>query len=323
MNSYRGVSGQGIDAYMVELFGSGYTERLSGTWYGTPYSLAYVTAKIPVAEFTAGWPTLKAKVRGWRCFDPRTGFTAFTRNPALHYATAIASPLVGLKKPVNLDSVIDAANRCDDLFPDGPRIQCNIEIGGAPVPTMQWMETLRGYAGVILDWRDGEYHFLTDGPRMPDWHIAFSDPDSDAEMVDLPEIDLTSVTARKNVIRVKYTDTSVSPWKEVVEVVESVGVQASLELEVVQEYRMPGLLTRSQALRYGQERLAEHQLEKWVSTVPVADEGAAVRVGHVATLRSPNGLNNEPGRVLGKQNPSVGLWLLRCRHYDPNAYLEP
>ncbi len=86
---------------------------------------------------------------------------------------------------------------------------------------------------------------------------------------------------------------------------------------------MAGLLVKAQAQRYAKERLYEHQLEEWVATVPVADEGAAVGVGDVLQLSCPNGLSQERGRVLGKSHPQVGLWLLRCRHYTPDAYVEP
>jgi len=323
VNAYRGVAGQGVDPLMVELLGSSYTETLTGSWYGNPYQLAYVTAKIPVQEFDVGWPTLRVLVRGWHCFDPRTGVKTFTRNPALHLATAISSPLIGLDKKVNSASVAVAADRCAAPFPDGERIQCNLEIGGAPLPTLQWIETLRGYAGVMLDYRDGEYHFVVDGPRAIDWRILFGDASSDVEMVALPEIELVSTADRKNVVRVKYTDTSVTPWKETTVVAESAAVSSGAELPVVQEYRMPGILVTEQAERYAWERLFEHQLETWISTVPVADEGAAVHVGHVALLASPNGLNREPGRVMSKSNPAVGLWLLRCRQYDANSYQEP
>lgn len=323
VNTYRGTATQGADPLMVELLGAGYTETLRGVWYGTPYAFAYVTAKLPVDEFTEGWPTIRALVRGWRCFDPRTGVTAFTRNPALHLATAIASPLIGYGKPVNYASVIAPADRCDQPFPDGPRIECNLEVGGAPVATSQWIETLRSYAGVMLDFRDGEYHMVLDGPRAVDWRIVFGDHTSDVEMVDLPDIEFVSAFERANVVRVKWTDTSAVPWKEVIHVEESDAVRTQLEVPVVEEFRMSGLLVLAQVTRFAKERLAEFQLETWRGTVPVADEGAAVYSGHVLELTAPNGLQQDRCRVLGKRPIDVGRWQLRVREYNAAAYQEP
>lgn len=325
VNAYKGEPSQGIDPIMLEYFGTSYTDTLTGSWYGTPFALAYVTAKIPEDEFTDGFPTMRARVRGWRCYDPRNGLTVFTRNPALHLAAAIESPLIGYNRPVNWASVSAAAARCDDSFPDGPRIQCNLEIGGKPVPTQNWIETLRAYAGVILDFRQGEYHFVVDGPRATDAIVAFADPESDIELQALPDIDLVAGKDRKNVVRVKYTDTSSSPWRESPQPAErmTAAVTAQTELPNVQEFRMPGITVRAQAERFAQERLDEYQLEQWVCTLPVADEGANVRIGFVLDLSTPNGFDNDLGRVLGKSHTDVGQWLLRCRHYVPNAYQEP
>lgn len=324
INTYRGTAGQGVDPLMMELFGAGYTETLRGNWYGTPFALAYVTAKLPASEITEGWPTLRAFVRGWRCADPRTGATTFTRNPALQTATAIESPLVGYGRPVNAASVIVAADRCDQLFPDGPRIECNLAINGPPVATQQWIETLRAYAGVMLDYREGEYHFVPDGPRDVDWRIRFGDHTSDVEMVDLPDIDFVSASTRVNVVRVKWTDTRVTPWKEVTHIEESDAVIAQLEVPVVQEYLMPGLLESAQVQRFAKERLAEFQLEGWLATVPLGDEGADVRIGHVLELTAPNGLREDTARVLGHPRKiGVGRWQVRCREYNAAAYQEP
>jgi hypothetical protein len=323
VNTYRGSSAQGVDPLMVELLGGSYTETLRGTWYGTPYALAYVTAKLPVGEFTEGWPAIRAYVRGWRCFDPRSGGVAFTRNPALHLAAAIASPLIGYGKPTNAITVALAADRCDQMFPDGPRIECNLAIEGAPVPTQQWIETLRGYAGVLLDYREGEYHFAVDGPRATDWRITFGDHTSDVEMVDLPDIEFVPASTRVNVVRVLWTDTSVTPWREVAHLEESEAVQNQTEVPVSQDFRMPGILTLPPAVRFAKERLAEFQLETWRATVTVADEGEAVQAGHVVDLTAPNGLRDDKARVLGKQPIDVGRWQLRVREYNAAAYQEP
>lgn len=323
VNGYAGTAGQGVDPLMVEYFGASYTETLTGTWYGQAIAHAYVTAKIPVEEFDSGWPSMRVLARGVPCFDPRTQSWGFTRNPALHLADFIQSPLYGLGKPVNWDTVSAAADRCEDAFADGPRIECNLAIAGAPVSTRRWLEVLRGYAGVLLDYRDGQYDFVVDGPREADWSVNWDGRGADMDLQGLPPIEGIRAADRKNVYRVKYTDTTTTPWKEATVEAVSEAVQSGAEIANVQDLRMPGLLVKAQAQRFADERLAESELETWLTTIPVADLGQAVQTGHVLYLDSPNGFEGDCARVLAKNRPSEGLWLLRCRQYHPDSYLEP
>lgn len=108
---YLGTDSQAADARLIEL--------LPGTWTAAHRlrGIAYLVAELDYDDdiWSTGIPQLSAVVRGARVFDPRTGTTAWSENPALlarHYAL---HPLGGRMLPaqVNDASVIAAANVCD------------------------------------------------------------------------------------------------------------------------------------------------------------------------------------------------------------------
>lgn len=82
-----------------------------------------VTIQYDEDYFPAGMPEITAVVEGFKLYDPRTGTTAFSNNPALaaaHYLTHVH----GWNLPttaIDWDSVAEAADDCDELveYADG------------------------------------------------------------------------------------------------------------------------------------------------------------------------------------------------------------
>lgn len=68
------------------------------------------------ASIWNGEPQITARIRGKKCFDPRTGLTVFTENPALHLLDYIKSPVYGkgiTDDFINLNSFTTVADICD------------------------------------------------------------------------------------------------------------------------------------------------------------------------------------------------------------------
>jgi hypothetical protein len=80
------------------------------------------------AEFQAGPPQATARVKGCKVYDPRTGLTAWSSNPALctaHFLMAEWGKRA-LFAQINWPSVAAAANACDELLTNGQkRYTCN------------------------------------------------------------------------------------------------------------------------------------------------------------------------------------------------------
>lgn len=111
VRTYLGAPGQAADATMIA--------NLPGTWTTNHKAsgVAYLVVELDYDQdaFTGGVPNISAVVRGMKCYDPRTGTTAWTENPALH-ARALATHSLGGNLAASLiddSSVIAAANACD------------------------------------------------------------------------------------------------------------------------------------------------------------------------------------------------------------------
>lgn len=111
VRKYLGAPGQAADAAMIT--------NLPGTWTSAHRAsgVAYLVVELDydADAFIGGVPNVSAVVRGMKCYDPRTGTTAWTENPALH-ARALATHSLGGRLPAALIddvSVSAAANVCD------------------------------------------------------------------------------------------------------------------------------------------------------------------------------------------------------------------
>jgi Putative phage tail protein len=111
VRKYLGAPGQVADAAMVT--------NLPGVWTAahTATGVAYLVVELDYDPdaFPHGLPNVSAQVRGAKVYDPRTGVTAWTENPALLMRHAAISPLCGRlpASAINDASVIVAANACD------------------------------------------------------------------------------------------------------------------------------------------------------------------------------------------------------------------
>lgn len=83
--------------------------RLSG------YTYIVVTLNLFVERFQGGLPTITANVKGKKVYDPRTGATAYSRNPALCLADFLRSEegYLASNDQIDQNALIVAANACD------------------------------------------------------------------------------------------------------------------------------------------------------------------------------------------------------------------
>lgn len=111
VRQYLGAPGQPADPGMIAALPGVWTEAHTLT------GLAYLVVELDYDPdaFPSGLPNVSAQVRGAKLYDPRTGTTAWSENPALMMRYVATSPLLGRQTPatVNDASVIVAANVCD------------------------------------------------------------------------------------------------------------------------------------------------------------------------------------------------------------------
>lgn len=310
INTYTGTTSQTVDPLMVELFGAGYTETLTGTYAGTDYGLAYVTGKIPAAQITdSAFPSVLCAVTGKKVYDPDTLTTAYSANGALCLADFITNNVYGKGLSVDWDSVSAAKTRAYNV---------NTSYNAAPLSATDVMQTLTAYASVFLRYEGGEYVFVVDGPASSSGTIKWSG--GDANLAEIPTLYLANWAQRANLIRVYYTDGT----KEKAVEVESATVTATTDEPRVQEYRMPGLNNLTEATRFATERLAELEDETLTVSFTLFHEGLLVKVGSVwtMTINYPHQtiLTSQDIRITSRRHIGVGLWQFQGRQYSADSY---
>ena len=127
IKTYFGTTTQTADADLVSET-SGLTD---GAWT-TDHRLqgiAYIYVRFEYNEdsFPNGIPSLSAKIRGKKVFDPRTGTTAWSDNPALCIRDYLTSEygLNQISDRIDDALVINAANVCDQTVEGERRYTCN------------------------------------------------------------------------------------------------------------------------------------------------------------------------------------------------------
>jgi hypothetical protein len=111
VRSYLGAPGQAADAAMIT--------NLPGVWDSshTLSGLAYLVVELDydTDAFPSGLPNVSAQIRGALCYDPRSGATVWTQNPALHMRHVATHALLGRMSTavVNDTAIAVAANICD------------------------------------------------------------------------------------------------------------------------------------------------------------------------------------------------------------------
>ncbi len=306
---YTGAAGQGVDPTLAAAYlaaGITYTDTLPG--------IAYSVVTIPPTD-SAGFPTLTATIKGRKLYDPRTGLTAWSQNPALALADFIASPVYGQGRAVDQSTVGALADACDELVGGAPRRQIGLCLDRRG-DTRQWIESLRTYAGAwVAEGPDG-LKLVADRPASPVMAITADDTIEGS-------VKIKKLARRQapTVVTVRWTDTTATPWADRTAIAYAPGVEAGTTPYRESEITLPGIQSHAQAYREAVERLNHAQLED----IEVAWEHIgldALEVGDVITLTDPVGLDAKPLRLTRYEQKSPGIWAAGAREYDPAAYSD-
>jgi Putative phage tail protein len=111
ITTHLGAAGQVANAALVAAFGSAWPST------HTVQGVAYLVAKLTYSEtaFPSGIPAITAIIRGAKVYDPRTGITAWSKNPALLMRHVYQHAKFGKAAVSALEDarIIAAANACD------------------------------------------------------------------------------------------------------------------------------------------------------------------------------------------------------------------
>tara|TARA_Y100000004_G_scaffold193095_1_gene254934 strand:- start:176 stop:3049 length:2874 start_codon:yes stop_codon:yes gene_type:complete len=159
VKKHLGADDQAADAALVsEVTGWTNQHRLRGITY------VYVRLESDPDAFPNGIPNVSALVKGKKLYDPRTGSTAYSTNPALvirDYLTNSSYGFAAASGEIDDTAFTTAANICDEsisLAAGGTesRYTCNGTIDSANAPR-QTLEALLSPCGGIMTYTNGKF----------------------------------------------------------------------------------------------------------------------------------------------------------------------
>lgn len=310
VDSYDG-SQVTVDTELAAAFtanGITYAEALTG------YMYSVIT--MPQSAFS-GSLAFSARIKGRKCYDPRSGLTVWTDCPALHLRDFLTSTAYGCGKTVDDSTVTTTANANDALVSgtEKRRLSGIAFVDQQPVKTVA--EILRAHAGCFLVPGSAGIKLVPDATRATDATYAHAS----GQIANLVRVTKKDVGNVPTVVEVIYTDTSVYPWRDASAVVEASGVDTTVPRRLSQ-VRMPGVHRYSQATREATERLNKLRTSDLEVVLDVFDQGIAHEAGDVIEVTHPVGLTSKKLRVADPEAIGPGLWRLTCAEYDPAAYSD-
>ena len=300
---YLGSASPGIDPTLAAAFaalGQSYTDTLP--------NIAYSVFSIPAGEI--GLPQINAVIKG-----RKTNAGAWSDNPAYALADFLASTTYGLGRTVNAASLAAVAAECDALVGGVKRRTLGLVLDSVQ-NTTQWIDTLRTYAGCWVVMSGAEAVLVPDRPRATDYAIAHAS----GQIINLGPLKKRGVAQAPTVIEIRYTDTSVFPWREASVWATAPGVGSTVSRRDSQ-VALPGIQSASQAQREATERLNKLWLADLSFTVDVFDDGAQIELGDVVEITHPIGLAAKKMRVLGVAG-DYGRYRLSLTEYDEAVYSD-
>lgn len=225
---YYGTSTQTADADLI----SATSSLTNGQWtadcrlQGIAY--LYIKFKYDADVFPNGVPVVSATIKGRKVYDPRTGLTAYSNNPALCLRDYMTADF-GMAQPatrIDDDAFITAANICDELVSGEKRYTCDGNFVTSFAPSQIISDLLTSMGGLLWysqgKWRTKAASYvaptvyfdendLRSGISLSTRHSRrnnfntvkgkFKGPETDFQEADYPEVsDPVFVTTDNNIV---------------------------------------------------------------------------------------------------------------------------
>ncbi|HRZ02387.1 MAG TPA: phage tail protein [Burkholderiaceae bacterium] len=285
-----------------------YTDTLAG--------LANSVFVIPQVAFTAASLEFTARIRGRKVYDPRTTQTVWSDNPGLCLADFVTSSAYGMGLTVNWSSVSTLADKNDALVGGAEKRRLLGVSFIQPAPVEDVLAALRVYAGAFAIPDPAGVRLLAD----EDGAAVASYAHASGQIAAISALQLRDQASAPTVVQVLYTDTTATPWREMVAEAAAAGVGTTLPRRVSQ-VRLPGIKRYTQAYREAVERLNKLRGADLRFDLEVFDLGIKHEVGDLVSVTHPVGLSAKLMRLA--EPPELlraGQWRLSLVEHDAAAY---
>jgi hypothetical protein len=305
-----GAAGQTVESNLQAAFAS-----RGVTYNDTLPGVCYSTFRIPFAAYD-GMPTFSAVVKGMKVKASSGATPAWSAVPAYIVAAFVESTTWGMGRTVDWASVATVAALNSATSIGETRRTLNLTLQ-QPQFVDQWLPVLCAYAGC---WAIDEGGTIT---LIPDASAASVKAFDDDSIVDgslrVAKADLIDIPT---VLRVTYTDTTVTPYADGEAVVYAAGVLAGTTPWRESVVPLPGINRYSQALREATERLNKLTLCDLSATWQTFDEALALQLGDVVTVTHPVGLVAKALRITRIAADEAGRYTIAATEYDAAVYSD-
>lgn len=312
---YLGTPTQTPDPWLAAAI-AGYADALTISSGGETIGLAYSVARIPRGAIT-GFPRITAEIYGLAIYDPRTDEAAYSENAALQLLDVMGSAVYGLGRTVDWTGSLDAINAQDELVDaTEARRTASIAIDSLSSPD-DWVETMRLYCSVYVARGADGWRLVPDRPATSMASLTSTDVVGGSL-----RIRKKSKHARPTVVRVTYTDTSVTPWRDAPAVAYAAGVVDGTVPWRESHVPMPGVHRYSQAYREAVERLNRATLCDVEVEFDAFDEAIQYEVGDLIDLTHHVGLSAKTLRITDLRRIAPGRRHVVADEYDVAVYSD-
>lgn len=315
VNYYTGTTSQTADPLLAAAI-TGYADTMIATLPTGNVGIAYCVVQYRACHYD-NWPSFVADLRGKKVWNPSSATTVYSVNPALHLGDLLRSTAYGGGYTVD-DTALEAAmDYCDETVTSEARRESGMVIDGVQ-ETAAWVEILRAYASCFIVYRGSEAFLIPDKAGASVQTITADDIVEGSLRV--IKQDSSNVPT---VVRIKYTDTSETEWREAPQgaVAKRDGADGGSVPWRESVVPMPGITRYSQAYREAVERLNKLTLADLAVEWTQFDSALEREIGDRVTMTHFVGLTSKELRLTADpEQISPGRWRMVATEYDAAAY---
>lgn len=314
VTSYTGTTAQGIDANLAAAM-AGYTDTWKKTLPGGQVGVCYSSIRIPTATGRKVPRSFAAIIKGRKLYDPRTGLWAYSDNPALALLDVLTNPLWGT--PYTVLGAAELADWCDALVDGSPRCRVGLAISDVR-SRLEYAALLAEYAECLWPIWEGDAIRLRPDAAVASVSRTFTSADISGGV----KISVEAAGRTPTEVECRYTDASgtTSPWQQVPEVVQLLGVESGTIPRRNTAVSLPGIQRAAEAQRKAAQRLRRGQVPdryRWQTH----DASVAEQLGDVVALTVPSaGLADQWVRITDVNMTGPGWYDVSAEGYSDAVY---